>query len=1064
LELPASSDDDIAPTTVQMMTTAAEVAWIAHHQQQSRCRNFNTPGTRPTGWPGIVACVFTASAAVDGTTLQRYLFQSIAALDAGVMLVAGRQVGTTRGGARSGWTRPLGSVVLLAAAGLAGCGSESDGEFGGSPRAFLRTTDAWEGAALEWSTPAHGFSARFDANGVVLTDAHDSPKWQLLVVVDGFGCSDTLTRVSGDTPIATANRIDQGHGALDAWYLNGPVGIEQGFDILVAPPCLVDEPTLTIAMTIDGLDMALGPLGDVAMLDLMGEPVLSVDGLKVRDAAGDRLPAAFRAEEGRLFIDIDAAGATFPIQVDPLWSQVQKLTASDLYTSAAFGSDVAISGDTGVVGAPVVDSKGAVYVFSQSGISWSQQAKLIASDGAIADQLGRKVSIDGDTVVAGAPFDDGVGTNSGSVYVFTRSGTIWAEQAKLTAADAAAGDEFGHAVAVSGNTALVGARGNDDAGANSGSAYVFVRTGTVWSQQAKLTASNAAAGQVFGVAVALEGDTAIIGAYLADAPLADSGAVYVFQRSGTSWSESAILTAFDAAAGDRFGRAVAISGNTVMVGAPADDDVASFSGSVYEFVSSGGFWFTGAKLTATNPSADDQFGSALSVAGNKAVVGASLKDVVGSNSGAAYPFTRSGSVWLPDPMLAPNDGATLDHFGHSVCVSNNVVMIGANQDDIGASPAAGSTYVFMAGAPLGTPCNGDAECALGFCRDGVCCNADCGAGVPSDCQSCLAAQTPQSVNGTCDIILAAAAYTCRVGSGDFCDPAEICNGNNPSCPNDVLAPPGTVCAVGSGDMCDAPAVCSGVSGQPCPTGGLAPSGTVCRSGSGDACDPTEACTGVSGQPCPPDVVSSNNTVCRAGSGDGCDSDESCTGIAGQACPPDVVASANTTCRPGSGDVCDPDEVCTGIAGQSCPPDAVALASTVCRTGSGDTCDPDENCTGQLVQPCPPDVVSADGDMCGGGVCEAGICQPSAGGAGGQGADGGAPPSIGDGGAGNGTGGAGGTGGADGGAFTVDDAGCGCRVVAHESSKRHGWALALGLAAALMRRRRRSARCDGARWV
>ena len=193
----------------------------------------------------------------------------------------------------------------------------------------------------------------------------------------------------------------------------------------------------------------------------------------------------------------------------------------------------------------------------------------------VDDRFGGSVAISGDTVVVGAPRDDDAGFDSGSVYVFVRSGTTWTEEAKLTASDAAAEDEFGVSVALSGDTALVGASGDDDAGSGSGSAYVFVRNGTSWSQQVKLTASDAAAEDGFGASVALSGDTALVGASGDDGTGVSSGSAYVFVRNGTSWIQQAKLTASDAAAIDYFGYSVALSGETALVGAPFNDGVGS---------------------------------------------------------------------------------------------------------------------------------------------------------------------------------------------------------------------------------------------------------------------------------------------------------------------------------------------------------------------------------------------------------------------------------------------------------------------------------------------------------
>ncbi len=216
----------------------------------------------------------------------------------------------------------------------------------------------------------------------------------------------------------------------------------------------------------------------------------------------------------------------------------------------------------------------------------TEQAKLTASDGAISDLFGYSVSISGDTAVVGADGDDDNGTDSGSAYVFVRSGTTWSQQAKLTASDGAEGDLFGWSVSISGDTAVVGAHYDDDNGLNSGSAYVFVRSGTTWTEEAKLTASDGAEDDFFGRSVSVSGDTAVVGAYGDDDYGSYSGSAYVFVRSGTTWSEEAKLTASDGAAHDLFGISVSISGGTAVVGAHYDDDNAFNSGSAYVYAPS----------------------------------------------------------------------------------------------------------------------------------------------------------------------------------------------------------------------------------------------------------------------------------------------------------------------------------------------------------------------------------------------------------------------------------------------------------------------------------------------
>ncbi len=326
------------------------------------------------------------------------------------------------------------------------------------------------------------------------------------------------------------------------------------------------------------------------------------------------------------------------------WSQQQKLVAPDASDPGRFGLSVAISGDTVVVSAPDTDAlSGAVYVFVRSGTTWSQQQKLTPSSGTTGDRFGSAVAISGDTLVVGHLNDDlGANVDQGSAYIFVRSGTTWSQQQKLIASDGDADDCFGYAVAVSGDTAVVGAA-KDDTGAeeNQGSAYVFVRSGATWTQQQKLTATDGAGWAYFGGSLALRGDTFVAGAPYANVGAnVAQGAAYVFVRSGSTWSQQQKLTASDGAADDYFGQSVALSGNTAVVGAHHDPVGANAEqGSAYVFTRFGAGWSQYRKLTAGDGAAEDSFGWSAAISDATVVVG-SLGADVGTNAeqGAAYVF------------------------------------------------------------------------------------------------------------------------------------------------------------------------------------------------------------------------------------------------------------------------------------------------------------------------------------------------------------------------------------------------------------------------------------------
>lgn len=403
------------------------------------------------------------------------------------------------------------------------------------------------------------------------------------------------------------------------------------------------------------------------------------------------------------------AGAT-PL----LAAQQAQLTAVDGAAYDYFGQAVAVSGDTAVVGAPShavggTFQQGAAYVYVRAGGIWTQQQVLTASDGAAEDFFGSSVAVVGDTVVVGAPDDDISGrVDQGSAYVYVRSGSIWFQQAKLTALDGEAGDRFGRSVALSGGTALVGALMDDvESRVDQGSAYVFVRSVTTWTQQAHLIASDGLSEDYFGCSVAVSGNTALVGAYGDDVrigllPSYEVGSAYVFVRPprSTTWAEDDHLFAPNPSGGDWFGSSVAVSDDTALIGSPLDDVGASAvteQGSAFVFQDSLRGWGFQTMLTGSGGATQDWFGASVALVGDTALIGAYNKHIgTQPSQGCAYLFTRSAAAWAEDDQLTDvENGAAYDDFGFSVALSGDTALVGATADDLGPADNQGSAWVFL---------------------------------------------------------------------------------------------------------------------------------------------------------------------------------------------------------------------------------------------------------------------------------------------------------------------------------------------------------------------------------
>jgi hypothetical protein len=299
------------------------------------------------------------------------------------------------------------------------------------------------------------------------------------------------------------------------------------------------------------------------------------------------------------------------------------------------------------------------------------QFKLTASDAAEADEFGFSVAVSGDVAVVGARFDDDLGFSSGSAYVFRRVGGQWVEQAKLTASDGAAYDFFGWAVAIDGDTIVVGA---PQGGGDAGKVYVFQHTGSVWMEQVKLVADDPQRRVIaFGTAVAIDSDRIVVGAPFSEVSFTPTGSSYVFRRAGAAWSQEAVLAPAVDVLNDRFGASVAIRGDVIGVGAP---EYLTGPGSAYVFQNDGVAWGEGTKLASANTSFQAQFGAAIAVDGQTIVVGAPDDDHP-NGSGSVLVFERIGEDWTERAKLTASDMASVSGFGSSVAVHGPDMVVRA---------------------------------------------------------------------------------------------------------------------------------------------------------------------------------------------------------------------------------------------------------------------------------------------------------------------------------------------------------------------------------------------------
>ena len=536
----------------------------------------------------------------------------------------------------------------------------------------------------------------FDGRGFLVEP--DSGRWTWGMQLSSFGFENFEQGVSHRADsVASQERLEyEWCSGLREWFVNGAQGLEHGFTL---ERRLVGSGPLRFRLAVrGGLRGMMLPAGNgIGFADADGNVVLTYTGLRVFDALGVDQAASLSIVDGQVQIAVEESSAIYPLTIDPI-AQGVYLKASNAELDDHFGSAVAVSGDTVAVGAYREDGgstgvngnqadnseviSGAAYVFAKVAGVWSQQAYLKASNTGSADRFGYSLALDGDTLVVGAMLEDSDATgvngdqsndnafDAGAVYVFQRTGTTWVQEAYLKASNAEARDYFGVSVSISDGTIVVGADHEQSAspgingsqannsGGPAGAAYVFVRGATTWVQQAYMKASNPRGNARFGVAVSVSDDVLVVGAMGEDSA------------------------------------GVGVNGNQSGMGA-------AWCGAAYIFERAAGVWSQGAYLKPNLNFSQTQFGASVAVSGETVVVGA----VHAPARGIAYVYSRPPSGWQEQALLEPENLASMIGFAGSVAISGDQILVGANESSgasgvngqPGAMPAlnqSGAAYLF----------------------------------------------------------------------------------------------------------------------------------------------------------------------------------------------------------------------------------------------------------------------------------------------------------------------------------------------------------------------------------
>ncbi|HEV2426051.1 MAG TPA: FG-GAP repeat protein [Terriglobia bacterium] len=564
---------------------------------------------------------------------------------------------------------------------------------------------------FEITNSGQNLVADFTPAGIEMRGAQGS--WGMAMT--GYGYAGEITAAGMVAPEARANRVAYERGDLTEWYENGPLGLEQGFTLGARPAHRASGP-LTLAFQLSGPLMASVNPGRTGLtLSNGGQAVLEYTGLSARDADGRDLHAWMEMQGSELMLKVNDANARYPLTIDP-WVQQAEVTITGPVQNDYVGFSVAVAGSTLVVGAPQAtigsnSYQGAAYVFVKPKTGWAnmtETAMLTASDGNALDELGWSVATSGSTIAVGAY---GNSNYTGAVYVYVEPKTGWAsatQTAKLTASGASQHDFVGYSLSMTGSTIVAGAPNTLISAVNEGAAYVFIEPTGGWQTTSKfaaeLTSSDETADCFFGNSVGISGSTVVIGDVYANIGTnVNQGAAYVYVKPTSGWATTSAytgkLTVSNGKQWDDFGQSVAISSNTIAVGATG---VNSEAGAAYVFVEPTSGWTTmtqTAKLSASDGGAGDAFGYSVAIGGTSVLVGAG-NAYLNSNplQGSAYLYIKPSKGWIStstySAKFTAGDGSASAHFGRSVAAYSSTFAIGAYEGSNTGGALVGAAYVF----------------------------------------------------------------------------------------------------------------------------------------------------------------------------------------------------------------------------------------------------------------------------------------------------------------------------------------------------------------------------------
>ena len=588
-------------------------------------------------------------------------------------------------------------IVMVAALGISGSAVAMPHESGYTAIEINSLEPLNLGDRYVVQTRTDGYWSR--GSGFVVSYENEGVMMETPIAAMSFRLT-TMGRGRNLEPVTSVRRIDVDGNQLvyvrdnlDEWYKNLPEGLEQGFTIHQRPRGNAEVP-ITLVIELDEEWSTVLSGDKIEIIDRTGNIRFVYSHLLVKDARNEILEAELSVDRHRIYLTYQDGQAMYPVVVDPLIATtITRLLPEENTPFIQFGTSIAVNGDVAVIGTPNADvggtAAGGVYVFNRVGDDWERMGRVDPPTAQLNMNFGSAVAVEAGTLIVGTPREDGAGTDSGAVYVYSADATTWSLVQRIVPPDEAAWKQFGWSLSLQGDTLAVGVPGDSEFGPYQGAVYLFTNTNGQWLFSEKVDGQIAGDYGNFGAEVLLNGELLFVGAPTRAISGIIWGAVFVYRKNGTDWQfDQEIQPPVSVGSSTYFGQSLAVEGDTLAVGAPYDNTAARSMldivgrGSVFVYELENSQWLLKQRLLPNNGSVNDSFGYDIAISGAALAVGAPWSDgLYSSGVGSVQVFLKTGDEWIYEDYATTVDAPANSWFGSVVYAAGDSIFVGAPYDN-----------------------------------------------------------------------------------------------------------------------------------------------------------------------------------------------------------------------------------------------------------------------------------------------------------------------------------------------------------------------------------------------